>query len=310
MLLITSVYAADHLVQIIPMYNMQSYTDEIQGLYSTIPASHSQNIIERIKADSVYFLGKPYLNGALGEGPTGEFDQSPLFRIDAFDCLTYVSTVLALVKADNVAEFEGNIKKVNYRNGVVSFINRNHFTQIDWNQTNVKNGYLKDITEEILDAQGKKLAVISKTLINKPQWYASLSDRIKLLKPIPEKQAEVLLHALHAQGKTMHVEESCVPYIPLTALFDAKGDANLNIFMQIPDASIVEIVRPNWDLRKIIGTHLDISHLGFAIYTPQGLMFRNASSLQGKVADVSLIGYLKKYLDSPTIKGINIQVIQ
>lgn len=309
LLLINYVYAADRSIQIIPKYNMQNYTDEIQSLYSTISASHSQNVIERIKVDSAYFLGKPYLNGALGEGPTGKFDQSPLYRTDAFDCLTYVSTVLALVKADDLTDFEMNIKKINYRNGIVGFSNRNHFTQIDWNQTNVKNGYLRDITETILDVQGNKLALISKTLIDKPTWYARLSDRIKLLKPVSDKQAEALLQALHAQGKTMHVEESCVPYIPLTALFDDNSNAKLGIFKQIPDGSIVEIVRPNWDLRKIIGTHLDISHLGFAIYTPQGLMFRNASSLQGQVADISLIDYLKKYLDSPTVKGINIQII-
>lgn len=304
-----NVYAASDPIQLIPAYNMQAYVNDIQHLYFTVPASHSQNVIDRIKADSAYFLGKPYLNVALGEGPSGAFDQGPLYRTDAFDCLTYVSTVLALAKADDSTDFEKNIKNINYQNGEVSFTQRNHFIQIDWNQSNAKNGYLKDITEQIFDAQGKKLAVISKTLIDKPHWYTNLSGRIKLLKPISAKQAQALLQALHAKAKTMHIEESCVPYIPLAALFDANKNPNLAVFKQIPDGSIIEIVRPNWDLTKTIGTHLDISHLGFAIYTPKGLMFRNASSLQGQVADVLLVDYLKQYLDSSTIKGINIQAV-
>jgi len=73
---------------------------------------------------------------------------------------------------------------------------------------------------------------------------------------------------------------------------------------QIPDGSIIEIVRPNWDLTKEIGTHLHISHLGFAFRTHQGLVFRNASSTLHKVADVPLDQYLQEASKNPTIKGI------
>ena len=301
---------AGNSVQIIPAYNMQDYACDIQNLYATVPGSHSRNLHERIISDSAYFLNKPYLNGALGEGPNGKFDQSPLYRTDAFDCLTYVSTVLALVKANNLSEFEQIIKKVNYQNGIVAFKTRNHFTQNDWNRSNAKNGYIEDITEQLRDQAGKSVALISCTLIDKSNWYAKLSERIKLLHAVSFRQGLALEQSLRAQGRAMHSEASLVAYIPLTVLFDENKQANMFLFKQIPNASIIEIVRPNWDLTEAIGTHLDISHLGLVINTPQGLMFRNASSLQGKVADVPLVDYLSHYLDSPTIKGINIQRIK
>ncbi len=51
---------------------------------------------QRVEAISELFLGVPYKLGALGEGPGGEFDRDPLIRFDAFDCTTFVETVMAL----------------------------------------------------------------------------------------------------------------------------------------------------------------------------------------------------------------------
>jgi hypothetical protein len=101
---------------------------------------------------------------------------------------------------------------------------------------------------------------------------------------------------------------SKVPYIPFTALFP-ENKPNLYLFSQIPNGAVIEIVRPNWDLRKQIGTFLDISHLGFAVWHKGVLYFRQASSQYGKVVDVPLIDYLKEALISLTIKGINVQIV-
>jgi hypothetical protein len=100
-----------------------------------------------------------------------------------------------------------------------------------------------------------------------------------------------------------------LPYIPLTALFQSNGQANQALFDQIPDGAIIEIVRPNWSLKDKIGTNLDVSHLGFAFRHDGQLWFRNASSQFHRVVDEPLISYLDKARSSPTIKGINIQVL-
>ncbi len=34
------------------------------------------------------FLGKPYILGALGEGPKARYDQFPAYRVECFDCVT------------------------------------------------------------------------------------------------------------------------------------------------------------------------------------------------------------------------------
>ena len=101
---------------------------------------------------------------------------------------------------------------------------------------------------------------------------------------------------------------STIPYIPLSVLFDNAGQANMHLFKQIPNAGIIEIVRPNWDLTKQIGTHLNVSHLGFAIWINNVIFFREASSEHHQIIDVPLIDYLRAAQKSPTIKGINIQI--
>ena len=102
---------------------------------------------------------------------------------------------------------------------------------------------------------------------------------------------------------------STIRYVPLTALFDSTGKPNNYVFQQIPDGAIVEIIRPNWDLTAAIGTHLNVSHLGSAFRHEGVLMFRNASTIKGLVVDQPLIEYLHDARQSPTIKGINVQVV-
>jgi hypothetical protein len=117
------------------------------------------------------------------------------------------------------------------------------------------------------------------------------------------------LQTLKQEGSQLPKATSIIPYLPLDSLFDSTGKANDYLFKQIPNAAIIEIVRPNWDLSKEIGTHLNISHLGFAIWKNRILYFREASSQHGRVVDVPLVDYLRDTLKSPTIKGINVQVV-
>ncbi len=108
-------------------------------------------------------------------------------------------------------------------------------------------------------------------------------------------------------GDTLTVELGLTPYLPLTELFDTNRQPIWDIFKQIQHGSIIQIVRPQWDLRAVAGTYLDISHLGFAIWQDDKILFREASLRQKKVADTPLVSYLQSLLNQPTIKGINIQ---
>lgn len=281
----------------------------IKELYHTLDTMPNTSMAERIDWISNRFKGTVYLLGALGEGPKAEYDQFPRYRVDGFDCDTFVNTVLSLALARSLDSFQQCLRYNRYKNGDISYLSRNHFTSIDWNINNQLRGVLQDITITIKDKQNHSVAQYSNTIINKPGWYAYKTiDTIRLQKADKAVQEQRLAEL---KNKANQLKPSLIklPYIPLTALFSENNKANMDLFLQIPNGAIIEIVRPNWELRKKIGTNLDISHLGFAIWINGQLYFREASSQYGKVVDVPLIDYLNEARKSPTIKGINIQIV-
>lgn len=281
----------------------------ISALYHRLNSKPNTSMADRIDWFSAQLKGQPYVLGALGEGASARYDQYPKYRMEGFDCDTYVNTVLALALANSLPSFEQCMQYTRYHQGKISYLQRNHFTSIDWNQNNQKRGMLQDITLTIQDQHHKPVARIATAQINKAGWYAHKNtSTIRLEKSNPDEQAKRLVE-LKKKGSQFKTVTSNLPYLPLTALFTKNQQANLYLFKQIPHGAIVEIVRPNWDLRKSIGTALNISHLGFAIWKHDQLYFRQASSELHGVVDVSMIDYLKKALSSPTIKGINVQVL-
>jgi hypothetical protein len=276
----------------------------IEALYHNPKLEKNRNLTDKMVWFSKQFLGKAYLLGALGEGQTAYFDQFPLYRVDAFDCETYVDTVLALAMGKNLTTFKEKLLKIRYKAGKRAYIHRNHFTDLDWNHNNQIQGFVKDITTHF-----KKIQIQwASTNINKPSWYAKRPiNAIRIISPNLEMSKQ-RLKELHQRGTLFSTQKAVIPYLPLTGLFDTKGNAKTDIFNQIPQAAIIEIIRPNWNVEKAIGTNLNVSHLGFAIWKNNQLYFREASSEYGEIVDVSLISYLKNLRDSQTIKGINVQV--
>lgn len=264
---------------------------------------------QRFEKISEFFLGQPYLRGALGEGAEARFDQSPLFRADAFDCLTYVNTVLALFFSQNWRDFHTKIAALNYRHGNISYENRHHFMSVDWNKENSRLGFIQDRTREIKNNRGKSLALLSKTLIDRPNWFRcrQLND-LKLTPALEMTESLLRLDELRSLGDELAPEWGIVPYLPWSDLFDVNHNPTLNIFKQIKHGAIIEIVRPQWDLRAVAGTYLDISHVGFAVWKEDELFFREASMRLKKVADTPFISYLQSLLNESTIQGINIQI--
>lgn len=291
---------------VINPYSMPQYNQEFSNFYKTHPASQSANVAERVSADSGFFLGKPYVLGALGEGPTAKFDQSPLYRTDAFDCMTYVSTVLAMAESKNFQQFRQHMLDVQYSNHSPSYLTRNHFVSVDWNVNNEKQGFLTDVTKKLFPNDYK----IADALINKPNWFAKLkADNIKQFKPLSEQETKQRLDEMHALGEKTKAVVSLLSYVPLTALYGKNGKPIMRQFDKIPSGAVIEIVRPNWVLAALIGTNLNVSHLGLGVRINHVLMFREASSIHNKVVDIPLSTYLAGYLNSATVKGINIQQI-
>ena len=293
--------------QIINPYEMSDYDAVVIDIYQARNLKENKNL-DAITFFSELFLNKPYLLGALGEGVTALFDQNPLYRTDAFDCVTLVNTVLALAISHHLQDFKKNIVAVNYYDSDPVYHKRFHFMSVDWNIQNNCHGYVEDVTKKIVNRSGKSIYHMAKTMIDRPNWfqYRTLAD-IKLVNKASEGEAKILLNQLHQLASTVKSDRSELPYLPLTELFH-RDQPREDLFDQIPHGCLVEIVRPNWNLRDKIGTNLDVSHVGLVLRLKGELIFRQASLLKKYVSDVSLIQYLRENgLSEKSIGGINIQ---
>lgn len=293
----------------IERYDPAVYDKALAALYQNHLPHDKATFVERLDYFSQLFLGQPYVCGALGEGPNGAFDQNPCFRFDAFDCVTYVNTVIALALSDDADHFQQNLIQLNYATPNVSYLNRLHFVEVDWHPKMQQHGWLRDVTDTFQNAHHRPIHRLAEAQINRPGWIAkkTLSD-LKLFADTQETEAHSRLATLHASQSQFHIAFSTLPYLPFDALIDEQGQAKEAVFSKIPNAAIIEIVRPNWDLEKTIGTHLNISHMGFAFRDHTNtVLFRNASSVHQKVVAEPLAQYLFHQVKSPTIRGINIQ---
>jgi hypothetical protein len=287
-------------IQIIPAYSMAQYDVAIQELLIKA-VTVCKDFQDRIDFFSQAFLDHPYLNGALGEGESAEFDQQPLYRTDYFDCLTYVNTVLALALSNNLEVFCRNILRLNYRDSRPLYENRYHFTSIDWNAAHEKSGLFSDITKTF-----EIPALLAETTIDRSNFFQHKNYQdIKRLQEISSNEAENILKKLHALGDVFSPEKSTVNYLPIQAIL-ASQNTKERFQAQLPELTLAEMVRPNWDLREKIGTHLNISHLGFLFKRDNTLRFRHATVDLGKVVEIDFFEYLEKFKESPTLKGIYI----
>lgn len=114
---------------------------EVERLLEELGAQTS--LVERIDEISARFLGRRYFEGPLGGGPR----LAEVFRVslDAFDCVTYIETVLALALSSSPEEFIETIRQIRYEAGEIDWSHRNHY-MIDWARRNEARGFISNIT--------------------------------------------------------------------------------------------------------------------------------------------------------------------
>jgi cell wall-associated NlpC family hydrolase len=92
---------------------------------------------------SRHFLGQPYKsNPLIGTADTAEVFTASL---DGFDCVTYIETIVALVRASNVDNFTGWLRKIRYEQGRVQWKRRNHYMTI-WIRNNIRDGIVRPVS--------------------------------------------------------------------------------------------------------------------------------------------------------------------
>ena len=136
------------------------------------------------------FLGAKYMQSPLGEGVQPDAD--PLIRFDAFDCMTFVETVLA--NGD-----QGQLNQIRYKNGEIGFLKRNHFIESDWLHNNANR--VKNVSQDYAPTKVRHVE------INKKMWLKKV-------------------HNIDSDIETINVD---LEYIPDVDLANQTGDSLSNI---------------------------------------------------------------------------------
>jgi hypothetical protein len=249
------------------------------------------SLMQRVEAVSELFLGTPYKLGPLGEGPDGEFDRDPLIRFDAFDCTTFVETVMALSLESDLSSAARTLQRIRYEDGHIGYATRNHFVERDWVPNNIRAGYLRDVT---LEVAGRDAVEVSK-VVSKREWYLHKS-LVNFEGQFSEEYKQRSLSKLQALGEQFPDERAALTVLPIRALAGALP--------RIPSGTIANLVRT--DKR---GIDTIVSHQVLLIKKNEGWYVRHAST--GKmVEDDSIVGYFQRYEGAawPLI-GLNLNVI-
>lgn len=260
---------------------------------------------QRIAQASAALLGKPYRVDPLGEGESGTLDRDPVWRDDAFDCLTFVETTIALARSADEREAAASLQRLRYRDGVVSFGTRNHFPEADWLPNNMASGQVRDISADVAAE------------LRRPDWLADargVVHRGAWLEALPHNPIQRANPLLHAAGPAQRAE--------LARLAQQQGDATVDVrylrlrertapelqrvIAALPEAALVFIVRPNTSMVGPVGAVTQLAHAGFVLRDAQGgTWFRNASSGRAKrVMDAPLLEYLQRMQRTRSFAGI------
>jgi len=106
-----------------------------------VQASRIDDAGSRIAFLSRHFLDTPY-----GESTLIGSNRAPeelVVNLTALDCFTFIDYIEAMRLASSFAEFLKRLREIRYREGVVSYIRRNHFFT-DWKEFN--GSLVSDVT--------------------------------------------------------------------------------------------------------------------------------------------------------------------
>ena len=129
-------------------------------LQYTIPT-----IQERMKHLARKGIGQPYDIYLLGEYPAEIYDPQPLYSLDKSDCVVFTEHILAMAMAHDWQSFFSILQRIRYKDGIISYITRNHFSEYDWGPN---NAWLAD---NITDVLGGKYIELDTAIVNKGRFF-------------------------------------------------------------------------------------------------------------------------------------------
>jgi len=143
-------------------------------------SSRIGDVGNRIAALSGEFLGTDYREHTLVGGRNTP--EVLVANLEGVDCFTFIDYVEAMRISASFSGFIGNLQKIRYREGRITFEDRNHFFT-DWRESNVV--LVEDATGEI----GKSAAVKVRKILNVKKdgacWVAGIRPVQREMEYIP-----------------------------------------------------------------------------------------------------------------------------
>jgi hypothetical protein len=207
-------------------------------------------------------LGAPYLASPLGEGAGRDAD--PRFRLDAFDCMTFVETAVALASATSLAEARRALDDVRYA-GPPGFAARNHEVLSQWIPENARKGWIAAATGALAGARAR---------------------------PASKEYTPASWRAVRAAGRAIPgVPRARLPIgrfdVEVVSVAEAPGLAPL-----LPDGAILFVVRADAPDRAT-----RVTHAGLVVRGARGAtLVRHATSTKGvgRVIEEPLDRFLRR----------------
>lgn len=145
-----------------PLYefNEEDLDTYLPYLQYTIPTIH-----ERIKHLARKSVGQAYDIYLLGEYPTEIYDRQPLYSLDKSDCVVFTEHILAMSMAYDWQSFFSILQRIRYKDGIISYITRNHFSEYDWAPNNAW------LVDNITDELGGKYVELDTAKVDKGRFF-------------------------------------------------------------------------------------------------------------------------------------------
>ncbi len=102
------------------------------------------HLADRLGMISSLFVGRPYLASPLVGAP--EEPEQMVSRLDAFDCVTYVESVLALGGSRHPDDYEPRLAALRYHRGQLAWPQRNHYMTL-WLERNEAAGLVRPVAK-------------------------------------------------------------------------------------------------------------------------------------------------------------------
>lgn len=225
--------------------------------------AESTSFPELIDRTTRGLIGAPYILSPLGEGSGGDVDADPRFRLDAFDCTTFVETALALTHCRDLPSAKTFLDQIRYVGDKAVFADRRHFMTSQWIPGLIAAGLMEDVTEDVGGPDTEKIA-----LVLTPQRWKKRRVARSIALP-PERIPRGTFH---------------LPFVPIASV--------LTHLRRVPPGTIVNVVRADAP-----STFDVITHQGLIIVLHDGTrVVRHASPVSKRVIDEPLEHMARRYL--------------